>query len=685
MIHALRRAGFDVSAERVESAAGLYEALSAREWDVVIADHSLPGFSGLEAMRIVQERVQDIPFIIVSGAITEETAVAAMKSGAHDYVLKDNLARLAPAVSRELREVRLRRERRRVGEELANVKEQSAAEIRRSRDQLDVILRGVAEGVIAQDAQGKLIYANDTAAAAYDFRSATELLAANPADIEATFEIWDEDGRRLSVRDMAAAVAMSSGSVTERVIRSRHAGRGDERWYIVTSTPIYDERARTWMAISIFRDITERKRAEAGTRFLADASQVLGASLDYESTVETLAHLLVPRLADWCVVETFETDEQRHAGTAHRDPALAELVRTLQTGHRAELLEAFGMERALRTGEAFVQAPPAGEFEAPAHTGAAELLERLSPRSAITVPLTMHGRTFGVLLLVSSDRNRSFGAEELALAEEVSRRASLALENARLYTQAREAIAARDEFLSIASHELRTPLTALMLQLQRLQKLIGLAERPQERSAAGGTLEHATRQTRRLSTLIESLLDVSRIAVGRLTLDTQQIDLAEVVRQVVERAAEEASDARSTIKLAVDGPVVGTWDRLRLEQVLTNLLSNAFKYGSGREVEVRLESGPANARLSVRDHGIGIAAKDASRIFERFERAVSARHYGGLGLGLFIVRQIVDAHGGKIHLDSEPGEGSTFTVELPLQPEVAARRPQQPGDISAHA
>lgn len=231
--------------------------------------------------------------------------------------------------------------------------------------------------------------------------------------------------------------------------------------------------------------------------------------------------------------------------------------------------------------------------------------------------------------------------------------------------EARAAIEARNEFLSIASHELRTPLSALILQLAGLQRLLRQASMNGKFVAK---IERAIKTTDRLTTLIENLLDVSRIATGRLQLQVGEYDLAEIVRSVGERWADAATRVGSELRLHVGAPVQGTWDRLRLEQILENLLSNALKYGPGKSVEVTVTAAGGVAILSVRDHGIGISQQDALRIFERFERAVPARHYGGLGLGLYIARQVAEAHGGSIRVTSELGAGATFEVELPRQP-----------------
>ncbi|HEX6271855.1 MAG TPA: ATP-binding protein [Polyangiaceae bacterium] len=223
----------------------------------------------------------------------------------------------------------------------------------------------------------------------------------------------------------------------------------------------------------------------------------------------------------------------------------------------------------------------------------------------------------------------------------------------------KQAIQARDEFLSIASHELRTPLTALKLRLQALLYAKGLDEKLERK------LESAARQTQRLERLIDNLLDISRMTTGHLELEPEPLDLAEVGHEVVERLREEASSLGSLIQFEAASRASGQWDRLRVEQVVTNLLTNAMKYGEGKPIMVRVSEDEQNAELSVRDRGIGIAPEDVERIFHQFERAANRRAAGGLGMGLYIARQIVEAHGGHIEVESKPGEGSLFRVRLP--------------------
>jgi len=241
----------------------------------------------------------------------------------------------------------------------------------------------------------------------------------------------------------------------------------------------------------------------------------------------------------------------------------------------------------------------------------------------------------------------------------------VAEERARLLEDRQLAVAARDRFLAVATHELRTPLATLALLVDHL---VGP---PHSTTDPGGVvvqnrqLAMLKRQVDRLTALAVEMLEVSRITTGRLQLNPAPVDLRDVVREVLDRFDQEIRRRHVTLKVNAPDPAPGTWDAARIDQVITNLISNALRYGAGRPIEVTVRVEASQAVVVVRDHGIGIPAADQSRIFGPFAPIPAATHHAGLGLGLWIVQQIVQASGGRIRVDSRPEHGSTFTVELP--------------------
>ncbi len=243
-------------------------------------------------------------------------------------------------------------------------------------------------------------------------------------------------------------------------------------------------------------------------------------------------------------------------------------------------------------------------------------------------------------------------------AEEATRHAE------KLVAELREAVTARDEFLAIASHELRTPLTSLKLQSEMLLRTARSANAAQIPDA---TVAMIARQTNRLVTLVDSLLDVTRITTGKLEIHREEMDIVALVNEVISRARDQIERTGAVVTVRGDAQVVGRFDPARLDTVMSNLLGNALKYGSGKPIDVTVVADETMAHVTFRDQGIGIPPEMHAKVFERFERAVPAKNYGGLGLGLWIVRQIAEAHGGSVRVTSERGAGATFTVDLPLR------------------
>jgi signal transduction histidine kinase len=324
---------------------------------------------------------------------------------------------------------------------------------------------------------------------------------------------------------------------------------------------------------------------------LADATALLASTTDWDATIDNVMRVLVPHVAEACV------------------------------------LEASGAVVASRGG-------PLGD------------------QRVRVIPLEVRGVPIAILRLrvAAAARER----EGQILLDELARRIALALDAARREHDLREAVRVRDEFLAVAGHELKTPLTTLRMYFWSARKL-------GPNSPVTG--EMAERQLARFERLVGQLLDVTRISAGQLRLEREQTDLSALTREIGE-ALSRVGEA-TPIVVRAPAEVRGLWDPLRLEQVITNLLSNAVKYGSGKPVDVVVEARGGMARLAVRDRGIGIREADRARVFERFERAVSSREFGGLGLGLWITREIVRAHGGTIGVGPGEGCGTEFVVELP--------------------
>jgi signal transduction histidine kinase len=441
----------------------------------------------------------------------------------------------------------------------------------------------------------------------------------------------------------------------------------------------------------------EMRARKQRASFLSEASKLLGGSLDVQVTLQRLARISVPTLADFCLVDILHEDQRiERVATAHADPAKENLLVELQQRFPPDWASPQPAVRVLHTGQSQLLtdvAPVLDEHVRSPEHGA--LMRTIGIRSHMAVPLIARGRILGALNLGSTSAGRRYQAEDLALAEDLAMRAAIAIDNARLYKQATDAIRLRDEFLSIASHELRTPLTPLQLQVESLLRRVDdLAAGSTSREWIEQRLERIARQGERLDRLVSQLLDVSRITAGRLRLDLEMVDLANVVRDVQQRLADTGALERSGCTLTIHLPknVTGRWDALRVEQIVENLLSNALKYGAEKPVTLTVTEMAGAAVLVVQDQGIGLSPSDRERIFGRFERAVSSRDYAGLGVGLFVVGQIVDALGGSVEVESEVGKGARFIVRLPLtgpsesiqQDSSGIGRKRQAGGATAH-
>jgi PAS domain S-box-containing protein len=409
---------------------------------------------------------------------------------------------------------------------------------------------------------------------------------------------------------------------------------------------------------SVIRDVTERKRSEEGLRFLAEASRLLASSLEYETTLQAVARLATPALAHWCVVELLGEDGVlRLAAAAHSDPAREGLLRA---GEGARPGGPEVVTRVLRTGRSAMYSQPAAGVGGRRDVSA----------SYICAQLIARGRALGALTLASEEVGR-YGVRDLALAEELARRAAVAVDNARLYREARSAVRTRDDFIATVTHDLKNPLGAIKLhaELARVRASAGGAHLAEPVGEELGKIVAAVAQT---TAQLDELLDVARLQAGRpLELERRLTDLVALARRVLDEHQQTTGRHRLRLQ-AESGSLEGRWDPVRLERAVANLVSNAILYSpEGGEVEVEVcreaASGGACAVLCVRDEGLGIPAQDLPHVFERFRRGSNvARHFRGTGLGLASARQVVEQHGGSIAVSSREGEGSAFTVRLPL-------------------
>lgn len=460
ILRELRKAGFDLVYERVDTEAGVSAALAKENWNVVLSDYNLPGFSAMEALELLKKTNKDIPFILISGAVGEQTAVDLMKAGASDFIRKDNLSRLVPAIEREIREVKNRNERRRADARFRLLIE--------AIPQIVWILKADA-GVEFYNRQWfEYTGFSSDHVGPYDWQEVI-----HQADLPGVLVRWNESVQEKKSFEMECRFRRSDGTY---------------RWHLLRSAPIQNE---------------------AG-----DVTEWFGTCTDIE--------------------------------------------------------------------------------------------------------------------------------------------------------QQKQAVLMRDEFLSVASHELRTPITSLKLRLDMTRRAVRPTENKQPKpEELKRILDISLVQVERLILLVEDLLDVSRIQLGKLRFRPEPVDLSEVVKEIIDRYTDEFQVAKSPLTAKIEPHIIGYWDRSRIEQVIINLVSNAIKYAFGTPIEITVTREEEEAIYSIRDQGPGIPLERQSKIFERFERATSARNVSGLGLGLFIVDQIVKAHHGSVQLISDVGKGSTFIVRLP--------------------
>lgn len=413
--------------------------------------------------------------------------------------------------------------------------------------------------------------------------------------------------------------------------------------------------------------------SQAGGRFLSEASRLLADSLDYETTLATVAALSLPYLGAWCIVDLCTETELRRAAVIHTDPEKQALARRLEAGWPPERDDPFGVPRAVRTRETEVIADVPDEMLTSVSRSDENLqiLRELGMGSLLVVPLLARGDVLGAITYVSPHGGRAHGADDVELAEDLASRCGIALDNARLHRAALEAqrvaeveSRAKSRFLAFMSHELRSPLFS-----------IGLFAELIENEVAGPTTERQKKHAamiketvRHLDQMIDELLTHSRLEAGAELLGLDRVDVLNVVREATRLLEPQAETKGLAFRCDVpDHAIEMDTDAGKVRQILANLLGNAVKFTEQGEVALEVEEDATWVRFRVCDTGSGIAPEDRERIFEPFVQAAGAyaRGHKGTGLGLVIGRRYARLLGGEIDVESTPGLGSTFTLRLP--------------------
>jgi PAS domain S-box-containing protein len=509
------------------------------------------------------------------------------------------------------------------------------------------LLDAVGEAVIATDLDGRILYWNAFAEQLYGW-SAEEALNQDISEVTPTAASRDQS--RELMRQLAAGKPWSG----EFMVRDRS---GREFPVLVSDSPIRDEQGRLMGIVGTSIEITDRKRREEGQEFLAEASRVLASSLDYGTTLRTVATLAVPDLGDWCLVHL-------RAG----DSLAVEPVARVVPGGDEDAAD--GLERFLMSGDGLAEAVLAGDaaLTGPSEDGPEALREErlnaIGIRSILTAPLRARGTALGVITFANPQSGRPYDATDAAIAEELGRRAGLAIDNARLYREAEEGNRAKADFLAVVSHELRTPLNAIAGYADLLAGGI-----------AGGLNDLQARHVDRikvganhLAHLIDEVLTYARVETGRDAVQLEPTDVAAVAREAVVVLEPDASEKGLALDVqAPDAGVALTTDPGKVRQIVVNLLSNAVKYTEAGSIRVAVRPVDGGVEIEVADTGIGIPPEALDRIFEPFwqAEAPNTRTVGGTGLGLSVSRRLARLLQGDIAVVSEVGAGSTFTVRIP--------------------
>ena len=487
-----------------------------------------------------------------------------------------------------------------------------------------------------------------------------------PGSFEGTFETYQRDIHPEDRQRILDTIQQTVKSGHDHHLEYRIVWPdGSVHWVEARGKLFHDKNGQPVRLIGVCSDVSERKQLEHSLHFLAEASKSLSLLVDYKSTLQTVARLAVPDFADWCTVDLLEPNGSlERLAMAHIQPAKMELAREVFRRYPPSPDASRGAYHVIRTGQSefLTDIPEVLIQEVAQDEEHLKIIRELGLKSYMCVPLRTNSALLGVLTFVAAESGRRYVAADLAFAEELAYRAAIAIENARLYQQVREAERRKDEFLAMLAHELRNPLAPLRTGLDILA--MDAENDPDMIRLMQEQIEHITR-------LVDDLLDVSRIIRGRVELRQEPVEIAALVRRSVQ-TIQSFIDSHQQ-ELIVSEPEEPIWvdaDPVRLVQVMENLLNNASKYTeSGGRIELSVKRSGDELVVEVTDSGVGIEADLLPFVFDLFTQSSRSldRSQGGLGIGLTLVKTLVEMHGGTVTAQSEGlGKGSTFAIRLPI-------------------
>jgi PAS domain S-box-containing protein len=533
---------------------------------------------------------------------------------------------------------------------------------------LPVIFDSIADGVTVLDRAGTIRYANAAAARLMGYERASELVGRSSERVTSRFDLLADDGRPLDLSVLPTRRAYAGEPNPEATVRFRTEGSEHDQWSMVRARLLEGPDADHDLVITSFQDITAIKQAEHRLSFLLHASALLGETADYHDSLSRIAWLVVPSVADWCAFDVIVDGETvERVAMAQADPELLRAAQEIERRWPADASQPSAVQEVKRLRHSVHLRDMTDEMlaEGARDTEHLEALRGMRLRELLTIPLIGRGQVFGAISVGHSTPRPPLSDEEVAMLEDLGRRAGAAVDAALLLAESKETLRLQEEFMAVTSHDMRTPLAAVRGYAQLA--LRHLAGEQQDLESVERWLGDIEESSTRLTNLVDEFMDVTLLRAGdEVPLQLQPTDMVAMAGERV-REYQAAADLHQFSLRSDQASIVGNWDPARIGRVVDNLLGNAVKYSpDGGAIEVVIAANQDDATLAVIDHGIGIAPQDLSRIFLPMYRGANARAVAGTGLGLAGSRRLVELMGGGITVKSRLGKGSTFTVVLPL-------------------